>query len=378
MRRVLVTEHMTSARQEAQQGTSPGSECHYLVCHGEVREDTIATLAGTTVGVYTAIGNPLEWQDARNILRQGLDPIYRPRQGDFLEYQLFALSPYERAMWEKFEDVLYGDPDIEFLDSDQALSAYLAEFAQSKGGQELRLLACASLSKPTGQPRKLLERPTWGAAAIVSKTNGALFDLRIAENKQEKVLLGACARSWDEARAFLAVTDANLISAFALKGGPSMLAVKAWLAWEKKPEQPHRFTDWLAFLEVLTPDEEAAEDLYQTWRRARQDPGSLTTALGEVCTAIDQMLAAAEQRDKIYEDNPCAKAFRNSGWAESTADLDLADEITAGLRDDDTGPVPPESTEPGEEGKGMKRRADVSSENLKAQPPEPQDKSDDE
>jgi hypothetical protein len=168
------------------------------VCHGEVQVGEIAVLAGTTVGIYTEIGDALAWQDARNILERGLDPIYRPVQDNFPEYKLAALSQHEREMWAKYVEVPFGAPDVEFLEEDQTLSSYIGAFSQSGRGRELRLLACAGLSKPADKPRKLLAPANWSAKAIVSQTNGTLFELRNAEDAAEGRLLDACAKSWDE------------------------------------------------------------------------------------------------------------------------------------------------------------------------------------
>jgi hypothetical protein len=271
------------ADQTAQRGTSPGKKCHYLVCHGEVQTGKIAFLDGAAVGVYTEIGDPLTWQDARNILKMRLDPIYRPVQGEFPEYKLSAFAQHERETWEKYAKVEFDAPDTEFLEEDQTLSSYLGVFSQSGHERELRLLACAGLSEPTSVARKLFEPASWSKKATVSDTNGRLFDLRNAENAQESSLLQACASSWDDAQRILTETNEDLTSAYALKGGPSTLAVKTWEAWQKKPAEQDHIVDWLEFLEILTPNKAIAQDLHKSWQDAHDVYPSLARALGEAC-----------------------------------------------------------------------------------------------
>jgi hypothetical protein len=174
------------ADQTAQRGTSPGKKCHYLVCHGEVQTGKIAFLDGAAVGVYTEIGDPLTWQDARNILKMRLDPIYRPVQGEFPEYKLSAFAQHERETWEKYAKVEFDAPDTEFLEEDQTLSSYLGVFSQSGHERELRLLACAGLSEPTSVARKAGLRAQRKSATLRATLREICSRTGIATTKQER------------------------------------------------------------------------------------------------------------------------------------------------------------------------------------------------
>ncbi|MEU9133288.1 hypothetical protein AB0D08_35235 [Kitasatospora sp. NPDC048540] len=242
----------------------------YLLCHGTAQTGSRRheKLGNITLGVYTELGDPLQFGVAKIVLENDLEPVYRPADEDVPEFILQGFPKREEKRWDEHAGEIFNNSNVRRLGKGEetTLSAYLKKIRTEFGGApfELRLLACASHMEGTAPSasRKESAPKSWRPESAGSETLGFIADSkRRTEEVVKKYLdLHNDGRELREIRGFIEGLDDN-------KAARSEIAISfgTWSPIRRalKLEGLARKADgtlesWYPFIKVLTPNSSRA------------------------------------------------------------------------------------------------------------------------